>query len=1750
MPTTFEDFFVVGNTTTSSGFSHYVYEDTGTGSRWHLGLFENDNTVAARDVLNGADVRILMVGGGGSGGGGANSGADTSCGFGGGGGGHLLVRAVAGSPALELTKVYDLTVGKQGDGVIGRGSHNGGSTTFGYRQYGAFKCPEAGGGRGGNSTLSDPGQQGGVVSSGESAGFTRLYEGTGGNGGSSGTSATFYNGVAGTNASNVDPLYGNSAIPGHYWIGPSQGAGFGSVAVGGGGGGGGGRNYPGSTPNEYVGSGGIPGYDGYGGDFGRSTHSGHIITSSNGHHAVYSVNVGPGSVSKVGGGGGGAGTPEFGSQSTSGSGANGVLMIWFEEPAVANPPVVHDNAYYTLNYSPYALVTNTYKRLEYPDNRVVDYYTSVVVGGDTANISFKNTMVGLSAEILLVGGGGGGGGGDDATRTYSGSGGGGGGHLYGYCLVGTTGQPIAPSTTYDIAIGDGGYGGFGSSVGSQGQPTTFGAGQWTTPAAVSGGGGGGAYDNNGTPGADGGITNGGNITQLSGGSGGAGGEGSTQPPANPLVIGSGSAGNAAATGVGGSGKYTLVGFGDITVGGGGGGGAGIRSPSQKYGDAYGQGGSAGQGSGGAGGTVVAPNNFYRAQSATMLVTNTSAVGGGGGGGGGIPLANNTGETGVHGGHGGDGVFMVRVVKEIQPSQPVLTPIANLEPYVSVSPSGPSSEFTAYKFVQENDDTSKITWYLGVMKAGSYSVTPNADASGVDVSMLLVGGGGGGGGTANLTSPSKSLNSGGGGGGGHLLVSATAGSSTFQVGTAHSVSVGQAGGGGSYNLGSHQAIPGGSGNPTTITRSGWASGPVVTGGGGGQTTSATGIPNRGGTNGGISDDGTSVGFKVLNNQNGGNGGSGGNGATAASSYIGFSGGNASNVDGEYGFPGTPGTYYVGPYFGSLFGRVKVGGGGGGGGGEYSQTSTGTVVGTGGKKGYNGYGGVGGSIASGPPAGPENGVTSYTIGSYKLSYVGGGGGGSGTAQPNNTGTGGSGANGTFMMWFKVITPATVSTPYYSLSYVNSNVKTVTKTETLHDGSTKTYYTSVITGGDYNAIEFLPAGSGKDFQLLLAAGGGGGGGGTNQTRTYTGSGGGGGGHMLGSGTVGTTLAVSTLYEIELGNAGQNGGGADVGGGGGDSTFGKNVLTTYPIVTGGHGGTSLNPQTGADSLGGNLTQHLPLTLVCGGAGGNGGDGGVGTVTGVSSVESFTVNPGSNGQDSALGNTGIAGFYMFEGYGAIGVSGGGGGGGGLRTLAWKVKEATGEGGENGFGKGGDGGAAPYSGTEYDGLNAGTIAGESHSEGGGGGGGGGIPPDPESANNKQSQGGGGGGGLFAIYMVVTTPAPPPPTPGPPVGNEYFTFGSSGSDLVFQELPPGNVCECGGTPSRSFMAVTTADNVLTFHPAADGLMVEFAVVGAGGQGGGGINSVVKHAGQGGGGGGIVYGKGTIGTHIAHSVGHNIEIGKNTQTGGYGITAGSDGSNTSFGANVWAPLGVQASGGKGGGVLTPAGQGGTMVSPGPLHSVVYGSGGDGGTQLSDGDGMTGGNAVSGPSWSNGTFGLPGYGNVVCSGGGGGGAGKPDDEQSGSGGMPGTGEGGDGGTLGGHHPDGASAETYTLTNAAMGGGGGGGAGMQTREIGVSDGGDGANGLFLMVLHIPSDCLVNDPICGCGIIAKCPEPVNYVKLNTGGNDPKINPAIAYAMYIRGSRGRPGYQRIQTGNQPLNAFGSYAGAPGGSRAPPRNKFG
>lgn len=229
---------------------------------------------------------------------------------------------------------------------------------------------------------------------------------------------------------------------------------------------------------------------------------------------------------------------------------------------------------------------------------------------------------------------------------------------------------------------------------------------------------------------------------------------------------------------------------------------------------------------------------------------------------------------------------------------------------------------------------------------------------------------------------------------------------------------------------------------------------------------------------------------------------------------------------------------------------------------------------------------------------------------------------------------------------------------------------------------------------------------------------------------------------------------------------------------------------------------------------------------------------------------------------------------------------------------------------------------------------------------------------------------------------------------------------------------------------------------------------------------------------------------------------------------------------------------------------MVSPGPLYSVVFGSGGNGGTQLSDGDGTIGGNAISGPSLTQGVFSLSGYGDVVCSGGGGGGAGKPDEELSGSGGMPGRGEGGHGGTMGGHHPDGASAETYAVSNAAIGGGGGGGAGMQTRELGVSSGGDGAGGLFLMILHIPADCVVNDPICGCGIVSKCPNPVDYVKLNTGGNDPKFNPAIAYALQVRGSLGRPGYQQLRIGSQPINPFGSYAGAPGGSRAPPRNKFG
>jgi hypothetical protein len=196
----------------------------------------------------------------------------------------------------------------------------------------------------------------------------------------------------------------------------------------------------------------------------------------------------------------------------------------------------------------------------------------------------------------------------------------------------------------------------------------------------------------------------------------------------------------------------------------------------------------------------------------------------------------------------------------------------------------------------------------------------------------------------------------------------------------------------------------------------------------------------------------------------------------------------------------------------------------------------------------------------------------------------------------------------------------------------------------------------------------------------------------------------------------------------------------------------------------------------------------------------------------------------------------------------------------------------------------------------------------------------------------------------------------------------------------------------------------------------------------------------------------------------------------------------------------------------------------------------------------NAVVTQSGLPGRFILPGYGFIAVGGGGGGGAGLDDEDIQGSGGQPGRGEGGTGGVLTGFDASGTSASAYATAGISVGGGGGGGAGIPLLTEGFADGGWGADGLFAVIITKTQECNPVDPICGCRP-RKCPKKVDYKQLMTGGNDPKFNPAIALAMYIKGSLGRPGYRKLNYSNLTLNAFGSYDGAPGGSRAPPKNSF-
>lgn len=1073
------------------------------------------------------------------------------------------------------------------------------------------------------------------------------------------------------------------------------------------------------------------------------------------------------------------------------------------------------------------------------------------------------------------------------------------------------------------------------------------------------------------------------------------------------------------------------------------------------------------------------------------------------------------------------------------------PITN---YISL---GSSSGFSSSVNRTVNGDGSIVDWYIGAFQSNN-AVSFLNTINQTDVYVLLVGGGGGGGGGTNVTRAAAGQ---GGGGAGHILVRFSNGNENFPTSTTYSVNVGAGGNGG---VGTAPAVDGG--HTIFAANVFGALAPDVSGGGGGQSTSGNASNNFGS----ITQTGAAAGFEVLNDQNQGIGGRGGAATSPGSTQPngGENGFNAVAVNQDWGNPGSSGEYYLGPPFG-LFGRLRAGGGGGGGGGFYDASGTVNLyIGQRGSAGQNGVGGnFGGWSSSSQSADFSEGQsasTSLSFVSGSTSQFGAGGGGSG--QPNtllgsasNTATGGQGASGIVVFWFTVLTPASLSTPYYTITYSTTLTETISRERIFTSGAKETHYMTVMVGGVGNSITFEPSSIGLSAELLLVGAGGGGGGGMNQNFTFTGQGGGGGGSVFGYVIPGTDIGIGTTLPIELGQGGFSGGGANPGEPGGSSyidRFGPNPTQ----VTGGNGGAAPNGGPSDNGAGGQIITTGIINQTSGGNGGNGGAGGVGTYT---SSTVFTTANGQTGGSAANGNTGFSGLYEFSTFGAIAVGGGGGGGGGLAVVpVQKVNDASGGGGAAGYGSGGVGGTSPFLGTwdntsSFNGKsNTGNVS-TTFAQAGNGGGGGGNPYTP-AGQSIQAFGGEGGLGLFAVHMSFYEEAPPPPPP-PSFGyqNKYFAYEYDSSALYVQEVATGQetTCKCGAiVPKIEYITVAETDNRLRFFPAAIGLSAEFILIGAGGQGGGAINSAVRQPGQGGGGGGIAYATSTIGNEVLPDISYDITLGYNANTGGLGTSAGSDGSGSWFGANVWSPW-MEVTGASGGGVLVSQGQGGTVVSYGPLIGGVGGSGGNGGLQDASGNGLNGQDASLTPSGLPGKYVYPSYGFIIGAGGGGGGAGISGIDSSGSGGLGGRGIGGLGGTLLSLPFDGSYAETEAGIGVSVGGGGGGGAGMPSLSESISYGGDAGKGLFAMILTESEICNPVDPICGCGKQKPCPDPVNYKKLVTAGNDPRFNPAINYALHVRGSLGRPGYQKVNYGNNPLNVFGSYSGAPGGSRAPPRNTF-
>ena len=981
-------------------------------------------------------------------------------------------------------------------------------------------------------------------------------------------------------------------------------------------------------------------------------------------------------------------------------------------------------------------------------------------------------------------------------------------------------------------------------------------------------------------------------------------------------------------------------------------------------------------------------------------------------------------------------------------------------------------------------------------------------------LLLVGGGGGGSGTSSVN-----IDGGGGGGGGAWVNAKTTLGSYYAVDTSYSIFLGT---GGAAGVGSAGA-PGGAsvftklGDPSAsyVYALGGQGGQVYEGGSAGITSIATNMTILHTSNVPYTD--TSFGF-------------GGDAAHQIGAGQ-FSAQTASvPVEGNAG----PGLFDF-----SNVPALNVGGGGGSGSAAFSAVQS---------SGFAGFGGSASGGGIGNPSANGESAVQPAAGVFALaSDVGGGNGGGGSGRPSSgTTNGGSGSNGLlYMQLYQEIEP--FGTPYFKFLDA-SGITLSSAVENHSDGSKITHYVaftqnpSTITSYT-NSVMFEASANSLEAYFIMSGGGGSGGGGT---ATFPGQGGGGGGHCFLAGEVGTAIPIDQCLNILVGNCGSvRGSGTSEGAGGLYTEFGNNYWTEWPRVLAGGGGAAQGT-VGVTGFGGDISSAGPLTIV---SSGKGGDGGLGN------RQEQVIAQGISGEDASFGYISSPGQYLLPYFGTLYAGGGGGGGGGWYSINSGVfgslSNNTGGGGYGGLlGEGGGAGAATVPYGNWNGFDAtqGAITSNVITSGAGGGGAGSTPG---TLGVFSSTGGYGSGGAWALYLPVYE-AGPIPDPSAAYVTPFFEF-ESGSGLYYKETYSQKICECGPPLDRyEYVVISPYDNVVKFYTPGIGAQANILLIGAGGQGGGGTNNGGQRAGGGGGGGGHLYARGIVGSQIPTDISLNIEIGYTSIFGGYGAEAGADGSGTIFGRNYFSPW-VEVSGGTGGTAtgFPNGGYGGNIVSTGPLGLIVGGSGGAGG-EIDDGgsgNGEAGSNADVGNVGVSGRYLLPTYGFVYVGGGGGGGGGYSGQDSSGGGGIGGSlGLGGAGGLLNAPVYDGSHALAIVTSSYTTAGGGGGGAGMATDDIAYSIGGDGARGMFAMYFIIEEECPTVDSLCGCATF-KCPTPVGYVPLVTGGNIPQLTQSLVYAQQVRGSVGRPGYQKVAYGSNTINAFGRYSGAPGGYGQPPRNSF-